>query len=80
VLKNMTVKLDDATIADIEAEARSRRIPRSAVVRERLARGKTGKGSLWDLMQDLVIHEDGAPRDLAANKSHLRGYGKSGSR
>lgn len=79
MLRTVTVKLQDRLLAEIEAEARSRRVSRSEVVRERLASTKAKKGSLWERMQDLVVREDLAPTDLASNKSHLRGYGRSGT-
>ena len=79
MLRTVTVKLHDRVLADIESEARSRRVSRSEVVRERLERSKTSKGSVWDKMQDLVVKEDRAPTDLASNKARLRGYGRSGT-
>ena len=74
--RTVTVKLKDRVLAEIEAEARVRRTPRSAVVRARLER-PAAAGSAWDRMQDLVIRSDAAPADLAANKAYLRGYGAS---
>ncbi|MBI2318021.1 MAG: ribbon-helix-helix protein, CopG family [Betaproteobacteria bacterium] len=77
MLRTVTVKLQDRLLADIEAEARARRISRSDVVRERLEKPGFSKGSLWDRMQDLVIGDDAAPVDLASNEARLRGYGRS---
>jgi Arc/MetJ-type ribon-helix-helix transcriptional regulator len=79
-MRTVTVKLHDRLLAEIEAEARSRRVSRSDVVRERLSAVKARKGSLWDGMLDLVVSDDRAPADLASNKVHLRGYGRPGSR
>jgi len=79
MLRTVTVKLHDRVLADIESEARSRRLTRSDIVRERLERSKTSKGSVWEKMQDLVVNEDQAPTDLASNKARLRGYGRSGT-
>ena len=75
-LRTVTVKLHDRLLSEIEAVARSRRVSRSEVVRERLAQTELPKGSVWDRMQDLVIDEDHAPADLASNKARLRGYGR----
>jgi hypothetical protein len=75
--RTISVKLKDRALADIEAEARARRITRSAVVRERLERPGAASGSVWGRMRDLVIRNDAAPADLASNKAHLRGYGRS---
>jgi hypothetical protein len=79
-LRTLTVKLDDRLIAEIESEARTRRVSRSVVVRERLERSKHSPGSLWQRMHDLVIDSDSAPADLAFNKARLRGYGRSRTR
>lgn len=76
MLRTVTVKIRDRVLADIEAEARTRRITRSAVVRERLERSRGAGGSAWDRMQDLVIADDRAPADLASNKARLGGYGR----
>lgn len=77
MLRAVTVKLHDRVLADIETEARARRVTRSAVVRERLERPARPGGSAWDRMRDLVIQTDAAPADLAANKQRLRGYGRA---
>lgn len=77
MLRTVTVKLRDRVLAEIEAEARTRRTTRSAVVRERLERAGAPHGSIWNRMQDLVIGGDTAPADLASNKARLRGYGGS---
>jgi len=79
MLRTVSIKLHDRVLADIESEARSRQVSRSEVVRERLDRSKTDKGSVWDRMQDLVIEDDRAPTDLASNKARMRGYGRSGT-
>ncbi len=79
MLRTITVKLHDSTLADIESEARSRRMTRSDILRERLERSKTSRGSVWDKMQDLVVSNDRAPVDLASNKARLNRYGRSGT-
>ena len=76
MLRAVTIKLRDRVLADIEAEARARRVTRSAVVRERLERAGARGGSVWDRMRDLVIANDGAPADLASNQARLRAYGR----
>ena len=78
-LRTVTVKLEDATLAGIEAEAQARRLPRSAIMRERLGR-KTRQGSVWAMMHDLVVDSDSAPADLSSNKARLKGYGGPRSR
>jgi hypothetical protein len=82
-MKTMTVKVPDELFAEIALAARTREVPRSEIVRERLS-GKTGvagsgETSLWSRMEDLVIATDSLPTDLSSNKAHLRGYGKKRS-
>lgn len=81
MMKTLTIKVPDALFAEIAGDAAARNVPKSEVVRERLARrpasAKRGKGSLWSRMEDLVIQSDHLPRDLSSNKTHLRNYGKS---
>jgi hypothetical protein len=78
-VKTLTVKLPDPLFAEIESAARARKVTKSEIVRERLERSKTGKRSLWSRMEDLVIHDESLPTDLATNKEHLRHYGKNRS-
>ena len=80
MLRTFTVKLQDRILADIDAEASARHVSRSEVVRERLERSQTSKGSAWDRMRDLVVRNDRAPQDLASNKARLKGYGRSRTR
>ena len=75
----MTVRLPEALFAEIESATRSRNMPKSEIVRERLDCGKGVKASLWSRMEDLVIHDESLPTDLATNKEHLRHYGKNRS-
>jgi hypothetical protein len=82
-MKTLTVKLPDPLFLEIASQARARNISKSDVVRERLTVQKAGtsarghRGSLWDLMRDVVISSDALPRDLSSNKKHLKGYGQN---
>ena len=78
-MKTLTVKLPDPLFAEIESAARSRKVTKSEIVRERLERAKSAKASLWSQMQDLVVNDNSLPRDLSSNKEHLRQYGKNRS-
>jgi hypothetical protein len=79
-MKTLTVKISDALFAEIATVARTRKLPKSEIVRERLAREpaatQANKSSLWSRMEDLVIRSDALPTDLSSNKAHLKGYGK----
>lgn len=79
-LRTLTVKLEPRVLAEIDSEARTRRVARSVVIRERLERSQGTAGSLWDRMHDLVVDSDSAPDDLASNKARLRGYGRPRAR
>jgi hypothetical protein len=83
-VKTLTVKLPDDLFFEISGQARVRNISKSDVVRERLAqharplRGPH-RGSLWKRIEDVVIDSKTLPRDLSANKKHLKGYGQNHS-
>jgi len=68
-MKMLTVRLPDALVAEIAAEARRRMISKSDVVRERLTRppGKRGAAAL-DAIADLVGSIEGLPPDLSESK------------
>ncbi len=78
-MKTITVKLPDPLFAEIESAARSRKVTKSEIVRERLQHSKGSKASLWSRIEDLVIDDDSLPRDLSSNKEHMRNYGKDRS-
>ena len=78
-MKTLTVKLSDPLFAEIETAARTRKVTKSVIVRERLEHAQDVKGSLWSRMEDLVIQSDSLPRDLSSNKEHLQKYGKDHS-
>ena len=86
-MKTTTFRLPDQLVAEIDAEARKRRVSRSDVVRERLAtyavRAPAARAmpSFRDLAGDLIgsVAGDGRPADLAARKKHYLkawGYGQ----
>lgn len=78
-MKTLTVKLPEPLFSEIAGEAKARQMSKSEIVRERLGHVKTGKTSLWDRMEDLVIDDHSLPRDLSSAKKHLKNYGKSRS-
>jgi Ribbon-helix-helix protein, copG family len=73
-MKTLTIRLPDALVADIDQESRTRRISKSDVVRERLhqsqpAAGK--RGTMAELVGDLIGSVSGLPSDLSNKKKHL---------
>jgi Arc/MetJ-type ribon-helix-helix transcriptional regulator len=84
-VKTWTVRLPDTLAAEIEAESRRRKISKSDVVRERLARARTrgGRPPALERIADLIGSVEDLPADTSARKKHyLRatGYGRHGAR
>jgi hypothetical protein len=56
-MKTLTLKIADRLLAEIASAARSRNLPKSEIIRERLthkaATAKRARGSLWSHMDDL---------------------------
>ena len=77
----MKNKNDEVVAVTHTERARTRRLPKSGIVRERLthkaAAAKRAKGSVWSRMEDLVIHSDSLPADLSVDKAHLKNYGRN---
>jgi hypothetical protein len=70
-MKSLTIRLPDALASEIEQESRARKISKSDVVRERLGRpdrGRVNKGTMRELVGDLVGSVIGLPADLSAPK------------
>jgi len=86
-MKTITIRLPELLAAEIEAEARSRRISKSDVVRERLQavprRTRERPASLDDIADLIGSVVDDLPPDLSARaKYYLKatGYGKKRNR
>lgn len=80
-MKTLTVRLPEALVAEIEAESRRRKLPKSDIVRERLrgAAPSRRRPAPLDAVADLIGSVDGLPADLSVQrKAHLRatGYGQ----
>ena len=79
--QTISFKLSEELLADLEREAKVRRVPKSVVVRESLeaalrprARGR--RSSCFDLASDLAGSVAGLPRDLAHNPKYMEGFGE----
>jgi Arc/MetJ-type ribon-helix-helix transcriptional regulator len=84
-MKTFVVRLPDALAAQIEAEARERRVSKSDVVRARLENGTARKNSsALDAIADLIGSiDDNLPPDLSSRAEHylrVTGYGQKRSR
>jgi Arc/MetJ-type ribon-helix-helix transcriptional regulator len=70
-MKTLTIRLPEALVAQIETEARRRKLSKSEVIRERLMASKSSRhqqSSSLDAIADLVGSVDGLPRDLSVRK------------
>lgn len=82
-MKTLVVRLPDPLAAEIDAEARARKVSKSDVVRERLGQAKPKQGaSHLDAIADLIgsIKDDDLPADLSARTDYyLRktGFGRN---
>ena len=81
-MKTLTVRLPEALVAQIEAEARQRQMSKSDIVRERLTRehgGREQRPASLEAIADLIGSVEGLPPDLGARKKHylkVMGYGR----
>lgn len=79
-MSTLTIQLPDAVKEQLAAAARRSGRSPSRFAREMLEAHlknglATGHTSLFERSQDLCGSVSGGPRDLAANKRHLKGYG-----
>ncbi len=79
-MKTLTVRLPEALVAGIDAEARARKLSKSDIVRERLGRsGRARRPAALAAIADLIGAVDGLPADLSADKKtslKTTGYGR----
>ena len=79
-MQTISLKLPDDLLAELEREARTRRITKSVLVRESLEAALRGRRrratSCYDLARDLAGRVKGLPRDLAHNPKYMEGFGE----
>ena len=80
-MKSLTVRLPDELVAQLESEARKRKMSKSDLVRERLTQAPEVQDAppLSEAIVDLVGSVDGLPSDLSAEtQTYLKasGYGR----
>lgn len=79
-MRTIAVKLPDELLAELEREAKVRRVTKSALLRESLRealrRTPRRAGSCYDLTRDLAGSVKGLPRDLAGNPKYMGGFGE----
>lgn len=82
-MKKVSVRLPDHLAAEIEREARRRKLSRAVVIREHLERAHrlAERAPSLFAIADLIGSVDGLPSDLSANKkAYLRATGFGHSR
>jgi hypothetical protein len=77
----ISLKLPDYLLAQLEREAKARRVTKSWLVRESLEKtlrepSPAGEISCFDLSRDLAGTVKGLPKDLANNPKYMRGFGR----
>jgi len=80
-MQTISLKLPDDLLAELEREAKARRVTKSAVVRESLEtvlrrRSGRGRATCFDLARDLAGSLKGLPHDLANNPKYMEGFGE----
>ena len=77
----VTVKLPPSLSSQLAAEARQKRVSKSALIRDslerRYANGKSRRPTVGDLTRHLAGKLKGAPPDLSTNKKYMEGFGAS---
>jgi hypothetical protein len=74
--KSLTIRLDDATAAALDAAVRRTRRSRGELVREAvLAHVRVTQPTALDSLAEYVGAVSG-PADLSTNKAHLRDFGR----
>ncbi len=81
ITRTISVKLPDHLFAQLDKEAKTRRVTKSQLVRESLEKGlheqpPAGAVSCYDLARDLAGTVKGLPEDLADNPKYMKGFGR----
>jgi len=80
-MQTISLKLPDHLLAQLEKEAKARRVTKSLLIRESLEKAlatqsRTGAPSCFDLARDLAGSVKGLPEDLAQNSKYMEGFGE----
>ena len=80
-MQTISLKLPDDLLAELEREAKARRVTKSVVVRqslETMLRRRPGRrgATCFDLARDLAGSLKGLPHDLAHNPKYMEGFGE----
>ena len=80
-MRTISLKLPENLLAQLESEAKARRMTKSRLVRESLEKAlrepsPAGEISCFDLSRDLAGIVKGLPKDLATNPKYMQGFGR----
>jgi len=80
-MPTISLKLPDSLLAQLEGEARARRVTKSQLIRASLAKELAADPhpagpSCYDLARDLAGKLRGRTKDLATNPAHFKGFGE----
>jgi len=80
-MRTISLKLPDDLLAQLDHEAKARRVTKSWLVRESLERALSkespdGAVSCYDLARDLAGSVRELPEDLAINPEYMDGFGQ----
>ena len=80
-MRTISLKLPNDLLAELEREAKARRVTKSALVRDSLERAlrqrpRQAADSCYDLALDLAGSVKGLPRDLADNPEYMERFGE----
>ena len=79
-VRTISLKLPDDLLAQLDREAKARRVTKSALLRESLEKAlrkpsPAGEVSCYDMARDLAGVVKGLPEDLADNPKYMEGFG-----
>jgi len=80
-MRTISLKLPDDLLAQLDHEAKARKVTKSRLVRESLERqlskvSPAGAVSCYDLARDLAGSVRRLPEDLAVNPEYTKGFGQ----
>ena len=80
-MQTISLKLPDDLLAQLESEAKARRVTKSWLIRESLQKAlqkqsRPAAPSCYDLARDLAGSVKGLPKDLAENSKYMEGFGQ----
>ena len=80
-MRTISLKLPDDLLAELSAQAKAKRVTKSALVREGLHRvlfehSSSHPRSCFDLAHDFVGKIVGLPEDLADDPKYMEGFGQ----